>query len=128
VIFENLEPNTNYTYQITAYIVSNQNETEISDKVDQKTSRKLIPNAVNNLSASLGTSASEIQINFELPNFVDMAIGNGIYEQKPLYFKIYRKLNAEEDLDSNWKLINGKFSKDDFKNQYSQQLFVCFYL
>lgn len=119
VIFENLEPNTNYTYQITAYIVSNQNETEISDKVDQKTSRKLIPNAVSNLSASLGTSASEIQINFELPNFVDMAIGNGIYEQKPLYFKIYRKLNAEEDLDSNWKLINGKFSKDDFKNQYT---------
>ena len=56
--FENLTPNTNYTYQVTAYIVSHQNDTEISDKVDSATARRLRPNPPENLSATLGTSTS----------------------------------------------------------------------
>lgn len=108
--FEDLTPNTNYTYQVTAYIVSHQNDTEISDKVDSSTARRLRPNPPENLSATLGTSTSEITLSFELPPMVDVALGNGIYEPKPIYFKIYRRVASEEAKEEDWQLIEDNFS------------------
>lgn len=117
--FDNLTPNTNYTYQVTAYIVSHQNDTEISDKVDSATARRLRPNPPENLSATLGTSTSEITLSFELPPMVDVALGNGIYEPKPLYFKIYRRVDSEEATEEDWQIIESKFSKETFGTQYT---------
>lgn len=117
--FDNLTPNTNYTYQVTAYIVSHQNDTEISDKVDSSTARRLRPNPPENLSATLGTSTSEIQLTFDLPTMVDVALGNGIYEPKPLYFKIYRRVASEEATEEDWQIIESKFSKETFGTQYT---------
>ena len=119
ITFEDLIPNTNYTYQITAYIVTHQNDTEVSDKADAATARRLRPNAPENLSATLGTSTTENTITFDLPAMVDVALGNGIYEPKPLYFKIYRKLAADEDTAENWKIIESKFDQTTFKTQYT---------
>ena len=117
--FDNLTPNTNYTYQVTAYIVSHQNDTEISDKVDSATARRLRPNPPENLSATLGTSTTEITLSFELPPMVDVALGNGIYEPKPLYFKIYRRVASEEATEEDWQIIESKFSKETFGTQYT---------
>ncbi|MBQ1180512.1 MAG: hypothetical protein IIX63_00185 [Treponema sp.] len=119
ITFEDLIPNTNYTYQITAYIVTHQNDTEVSDKADAATARRLRPNAPENLSATLGTSTTENTITFDLPAMVDVALGNGIYEPKPLYFKIYRKLAADEDTAENWKIIESKFDQTKFGTQYT---------
>lgn len=117
--FEDLTPNTNYTYQVTAYIVSHQNDTEISDKVDSSTARRLRPNPPENLSATLGTSTSEITLSFELPPMVDVALGNGIYEPKPIYFKIYRRVASEEAKEEDWQIIENKFATQDFVTQYT---------
>ena len=119
ITFEELNPNTNYTYQVTAYIVAHQSDTEISDKVDAATARRLRPNPPENLSATLGTSTSEIKLSFDLPIMVDVALGNGIYEPKPLYFKIYRRIPSENATESDWEIIENKFSLDKFKSQYT---------
>ena len=119
IIFDNLTPNTNYTYQVTAYIVSNQNDTEISDKVDASTARRLRPNAPENISATTGTSTSEITITFDLPTMVDVALGNGIYEQKPLYFKIFRRVATDNATDADWQIIESKFTAQEFSSQYT---------
>lgn len=116
--FDNLNPNTNYTYQVTAYIVSHQNDTEISDKVDASTARRLRPNPPENICATLGTSSSEIQITFELPTMVDVALGNGIYEPKPLYFKVYRRIATENATEADWQIIENKFATQNFASQY----------
>lgn len=117
--FDNLTPNTNYTYQVTAYIVSHQNDTEISDKVDSATARRLRPNPPENLVATLGTSTTENTLTFDLPAMVDVALGNGIYEPKPLYFKIYRRIASEEATEKDWQIIESKFSKETFGTQYT---------
>ncbi|MBQ7904320.1 MAG: hypothetical protein IJ361_01030 [Spirochaetaceae bacterium] len=117
--FDNLTPNTNYTYQVTAYIVSHQNDTEISDKVDSATTRRLRPNPPENLVATLGTSTTENTLTFDLPAMVDVALGNGIYEPKPLYFKIYRRIASEEATEEDWQIIESKFSKETFGTQYT---------
>ena len=119
VKFDNLTPNTNYTYQVTAYIVSHQNDTEISDKVDSATARRLRPNPPENLSATKGTSTSQIELSFDLPAMVDVAIGNGIYEPKPIYFKIYRRIASEDAKEEDWQIINDKFSYQEFSTQYT---------
>lgn len=119
ITFEDLIPNTNYTYQITAYIVTHQNDTEVSDKADAATARRLRPNAPENLSATLGTSTTENTITFDLPAMVDVALGNGIYEPKPLYFKIYRRVASEEATEEDWQIIDSKFDQAIFGTQYT---------
>ena len=119
ITFEDLIPNTNYTYQITAYIVTHQNDTEVSDKADAATARRLRPNAPENLSATLGTSTTENTITFDLPAMVDVALGNGIYEPKPLYFKIYRRVASEEATEEDWQIIESKFDQTKFGTQYT---------
>ena len=119
ITFEDLTPNTDYSYQVTAYIVSHQNDTEISDKIDATTARRLRPNPPEKISATLGTSTSEIQISFELPTMVDVALGNGIYEPKPLYFKIYRRIATENATEADWQIIENKFFTENFKSQYT---------
>ena len=122
ITFEDLIPNTNYTYQITAYIVTHQNDTEVSDKADAATARRLRPNAPENLSATLGTSTTENTITFDLPAMVDVALGNGIYEPKPLYFKIYRRVASEEATEEDWQIIESKFDQTKFGTQYTPSI------
>ncbi len=93
----NLTPNTTYLYQIEAYNIAEQDKTESSDKIDAQTARRLRPDAPENLTATQGNYGDKVQVSFVLPAKVDVLVEKNVYEQKPLYFKIYRKLAGEDD-------------------------------
>ena len=92
-----LTPNTTYLYQVEAYNIAEQDKTEASDKIDAQTARRLRPNPPENLTVSQGAFGDKVKVSFVLPTKVDVAVEKNVYEQKPLYFKIYRKLVDEED-------------------------------
>ncbi|MBE6350806.1 MAG: hypothetical protein E7062_08695, partial [Spirochaetaceae bacterium] len=96
VTFENLKPNTNYLYQVESFLISNQDAIEKSDIVDALTARRTRPDAPENLTASQGIFKDKIELSFTLPNFVDVALGNKVYSQNPLYFKIYRRVKVSD--------------------------------
>jgi len=89
--FDSLKPNATYKYQVEAYLRSDQNYSEKSDRVDANTARKMRPAAPVNLRASRGTATDKIEVSFELPDMVDVALGDGLYEPKPVYFVIYKR-------------------------------------
>lgn len=92
-----LTPNTTYLYQVEAYNIAEQDKTEASDKIDAQTARRLRPNPPENLTVSQGAFGDKVEVSFVLPTKVDVAVEKNVYEQKPLYFKIYRKLAGEDD-------------------------------
>lgn len=96
-VVSGLVPNTHYFYRIEAYNIADQSQVEISDEMDAQTARRLRPNAPQELSVGQGAYSDKVEISFTLPEMVDVAVEKRVYEQKPLYFKIYRKLMQEED-------------------------------
>jgi len=94
-IFTGLSPNTRYEYQVEAYLRGDQNAGEKSDKMDAATARRFRPGAPINLIASRGTAADKIILLFELPDMVDIAIGENLYDPKPVYFKIFKRFYSE---------------------------------
>jgi hypothetical protein len=93
--FNNLSANAEYEFQVEAYLRSDQSASEKSMKVDAATARRMRPGAPVNLRASRGTSAEKIELHFELPDEVDIALGDNQFEQKPIYFVISkRRYNA----------------------------------
>ncbi len=93
--FTNLTPNTEYNVQIKAYTKSDQDSksTENSEIWSQSTAHSLIPAAPENLEVSRGTSQSEITLSWTLPKFAEIKSSTA-YEMRPVYFKIYRKLES----------------------------------
>ena len=92
-----LVPNTTYLYQVEAYNVTDQSLVEESDAMTAQTARRLRPDAPESLTVSQGLYSDKVSVSFNLPGMVDVAVEKNVYEQKPLYFKIYRKLVDEED-------------------------------
>ena len=92
-----LVPNTTYLYQVEAYNVTDQSLVEESDAITAQTARRLRPDAPESLTVSQGLYSDKVSVSFNLPGMVDVAVEKNVYEQKPLYFKIYRKLVDEED-------------------------------
>lgn len=92
-----LVPNTSYLYKVEAYNVTDQSLVEESDAMTAQTARRLRPNPPENLTVSQGAYGDKVTVSFELPVMVDVAVDKNVYEQRPLYFKIYRKLLGEED-------------------------------
>lgn len=92
-----LVPNTSYLYKIEAYNVADQSQVEESDAITAQTARRLRPDAPENLALSQGMYSDKVSVSFDLPGMVDVAVDKNVYEQRPLYFKIYRKLMDEED-------------------------------
>lgn len=101
-VFSGLKATSQYYFTVDAFLLTAQDDIESSYSVDILTARKLFPNPPENLYASQGTEVSSVELFFTLPELVDVAAGKGIYEQKPLYFNIYRKLYESDD---NWELI-----------------------
>ncbi|MBO5137413.1 MAG: hypothetical protein J6B81_02825 [Spirochaetaceae bacterium] len=95
--FSSLTPNTDYNYTVESYLISDQNSTEKSIPLSAQTARRLRPNQPENLQATKSVSLTEIELTFTLPDLVDVAVSSGVYEQKPLYFKIYRRAKASEN-------------------------------
>jgi fibronectin type 3 domain-containing protein len=94
-VFTNLAPNTRYEYQVEAYLRSDQSVSEKSDKMDAATARRFRPGAPVNLRASRGTAKDKITLTFELPDMVDIALGEGLYDPKPVYFVIKKRFYSE---------------------------------
>lgn len=122
-----LTPNTTYLYQVEAYNIAEQDKTEASDKIDAQTARRLRPNPPENLTVSQGAFGDKVEVSFVLPTKVDVAVEKNVYEQRPLYFKIYRKVAGEDD--STYEPVCGYFGSikgnadkngdDCFADQYT---------
>lgn len=93
--FKGLEPNTNYCIQVKAYTKSAQDakSTESSDILNQSTAHSLIPAAPENFQAAKGTSKDGITLSWTLPKFAEIK-SSTTYETRPVYFKVFRKLEA----------------------------------
>ncbi|MDE6350100.1 MAG: fibronectin type III domain-containing protein, partial [Treponemataceae bacterium] len=96
-VLSGLTAKTRYFYQVEAFVSADQSKPELSDKVDEETARRLIPDAPENLSATKGTDKATIAISWMLPPFCDVAVSGGVYERHPLYFTVERKLKGDDD-------------------------------
>lgn len=110
-VISGLIPNTSYTYAVEAYVVSAQDKVEKCNPIDAATARRLRPNAPENLVVQQGQSKDGITLSFNLPALVDVALPGGVYEQYPLYFKIYRREASSSNTDTGWQLIKADFGK-----------------
>ncbi len=117
-----LTPNTTYLYQVEAYNIAEQDKTEASDKIDAQTARRLRPNPPENLTVSQGAFGDKVEVSFVLPTKVDVAVEKNVYEQFPLYFKIYRKVVGEDD--STYEPVCGYFGS--IKGNADENGGVCF--
>ena len=117
-----LTPNTTYLYQVEAYNIAEQDKTEASDKIDAQTARRLRPNPPENLTVSQGAFGDKVEVSFVLPTKVDVAVEKNVYEQFPLYFKIYRKVAGEDD--STYEPVCGYFGS--IKGNTDKNGGVCF--
>lgn len=117
-----LTPNTTYLYQVEAYNIAEQDKTEASDKIDAQTARRLRPNPPENLTVSQGAFGDKVEVSFVLPTKVDVAVEKNVYEQRPLYFKIYRKVAGEDD--STYEPVCGYFGS--IKDNADKNGGVCF--
>lgn len=93
--FKNLTPNTNYYIQIKAYTKSAQDakSTESSDIESQSTAHSLIPAAPEKFEAAKGISKDGIALSWVLPKFAEIKAST-TYETRPVYFKVFRKLES----------------------------------
>ena len=120
VTIEGLEPKTKYNFLVEAYIISAQTNVEFSGMIDSETARKLIPEAPANLEVGQGVSAEEICLSWDCPQYVDVSAGNGIFEQRPVYFKIYRKkTDSTEDYVEIVHYIGSVLQGDSSKNIFN---------
>lgn len=94
--FTGLEPNTNYNVQVKAYKKSAQNNTESSDPENQSTAHSLVPAGPESLAVTKGTSKDEVKVSWILPKFAEIKTSTA-YESRPVYFKIYKKLESAPD-------------------------------
>ncbi|MBP3709768.1 MAG: hypothetical protein J6I73_05125 [Treponema sp.] len=115
--FMNLAQNTNYTYTVEAYLISDQAKSEISKPVDELTAVSLRPSAPVNLKASHGISKDCISLSFQVPEkaYIRQTLSAGTsdektaYTQYPLYFKIERRIVAAADASENsWETLKQK--------------------
>src|SRR5574344_429099 len=105
-LFANLTPNSTYCYTVDAYLSTADSDVEKSETVDAATARRLRPNAPSAVTATQGSDKSAITLSFTLPDEVDVAVSNSVYEQHPLYFKIYRRLPVSSgETENEWSLL-----------------------
>lgn len=99
--FKDLPQNTNFQFQVVAYLNSAQESSESSIMMDALTAAKQTPDAVSDLKATWATSLDSITLTFKLPEPSYIKAGNTAgtvtYEQYPLYFKVFRREAGNED-------------------------------
>ena len=105
--FENLNTATVYSYDVEAYLLSDQTASEKSMKVDKATAVSLIPQ-VANFTATEGTEKDQkVTLTITLPQMAKTPSSTGTggtdspgYEDKPLFFKIQRFNEANQIYDT----------------------------
>lgn len=129
--FTNLVANKQYYFQVKAYIKSNQDEshTEMSDKVNESTAHRLIPDAPAELTVSKGVSQDGILLSWKLPSSVDVKSGAD-YVPHPVYFKVLRKELSEPDeaykpISTYIGVVKGKDLNSEKKLEASEYRINC---
>lgn len=129
--FTNLVANKQYYFQVKAYIKSNHDEshTEMSDKVNESTAHRLIPDAPAELIVSKGVSQDGILLSWKLPSSVDVKSGAD-YVPHPVYFKVLRKELSEPDeaykpISTYIGVVKGKDSNSEKKLEASEYRINC---
>lgn len=87
----------NYSYQVTAYLIDDENQFEVSALETQKTAYSKIPLAAERFSVSKGISDTEIVISWDLPRFVYIS-DKAVQKAKPLWFRLERKEVQDDDI------------------------------
>lgn len=92
-VLEGLEPNKNYKFYVSAYLSNAQTSVENSPKVDAATAQSFKPQPPE-VSATYGTSKSEITLSIKLPNKVQVENKDdpGNPFDRPVSFKITRRI------------------------------------
>lgn len=138
--FENLNTATIYSYDVEAYLLSDQTASEKSMKVDKATAVSLIPQ-VANFTATEGTEKDQkVTLTITLPQMAKTPSSTGTggtdspgYEDKPLYFKIQRFNEANQIYDTvvNYLSFNGSTTPlnkgADAFNSYTEGNTVTWY-
>ena len=133
-VFTRLNANTIYEYQVEAYLRSNQSASEKSEKMNAATARRFRPGPPVELKASRGIAVDKIELSFALPDMVDIALGDNMFDPKPLYFTISKRLYSESG-NNEYQLVCAYFGINDdiakaryngktFKNEYMPGEFV----
>jgi len=116
--FSGLLAGKEYFYQVEAYLLSDQSNSEKSEIVDGETARRMRPGAPINLTASRGTSPNTITLSFELPEMVSVALGAGEYDMYGLRFVISKRFYSEGGIGAYAKL--GDFYIDPTEYEYGK--------
>ena len=111
-VFSGLAANSRYEYQIEAYLRSNQNDSEKSEKMDAATARRFRPGPPVDLRAARGTAVDKIELTFQLPDMVDIALGDNLFDPKPLYFTVSKRLFSENG-NNEYQLVCAYFGIND---------------
>jgi hypothetical protein len=134
--FTGLSAETKYSYQVEAFLISDQSNSEKSDIEDRETAIRSKPGAPVNLKAALGTAKNEIELSFELPEPVKIKHGE-FYEQHGLFFVISKRIYG----DTQYLIVNSHLGiadydvgktvtwvdtgvRRDFKYEYQVQAYV----
>lgn len=112
-----LLPQTNYWFRVSAWTMQYADESETSDVVDSKTAHRLIPDAPENVSATTGTSVSDIVLTWQAPSLVWVKTSATVYEEHPVFFTVERK-NADAP-DSAYTVIEECISAITTPGDYS---------
>jgi len=89
--FSGLPADTNYWYEVEAYLAEKPEDGEKSERLDESTAKQRTPDAPGDLTVTQGTYTDKIVLSFTLPGKVDIAKHGEPAEMKPLYFAIRRK-------------------------------------
>ncbi|MCR5699297.1 MAG: hypothetical protein K6G52_06625, partial [Treponemataceae bacterium] len=97
VVFSTLTPNVTYYFQVCACV--NSSDAEKSDIMDSGSVALTSPLAPENLSATQGISTDSVVLSWDLPDYTYIKISSGVYQPRPLYFSLERKLSTADDDD-----------------------------
>ena len=111
-VFSGLNANTRYEYQVEAYLRSNQSNSEKSEKMDAATARRFRPGPPVDLKAARGTAVDKIELTFKLPDMVDIALGDNMFDPKPLYFTVSKRLYSVNG-NNEYQLVCAYFGIND---------------
>jgi hypothetical protein len=101
-----------YAYQVEAYLVYDQSNSEKSEIMDRETARRFVPGAPEKLSASRGTAKDGIELSFELPELVNIALGANEYKMHGIYFVISKRFYSENG-DDEYQKVCAYFGAED---------------
>ncbi|MCR5437251.1 MAG: hypothetical protein K6E97_09345 [Treponema sp.] len=96
----NLIPKTDYYFQITVKNTKTE-DFEKSDLTKEQTAKRIIPQKPINLEVEKGTSKQSVTLSWLLPEPVDYQsdTSTNTSDKHPVFFKVFRKLESQEDSD-----------------------------